>query len=275
MQDRRVIRGANFDHVAVAGESVASLEARYGGQLGGRPLAGGRPPGFVWRQLEFANGGVVEMLEPDRVEQNDFLRRFLDRNGPGPHHFTFTVPDFGIALGEAAGAGYPPVGIDQSDDDWKEAFLHPKDAPGVVVQLAESHEHHDHPDHGASDPSAEFVYVAHAVRSLEDGLRLFERLLGGARSGDGAGPGHRWVELGWTGPGRLRLLEPVGPGVLEEWLGDRPGRVHHLAFAVADPAAVRGAVARDGRWWVEPAVNDGTRLVLVPDAAGLAASTPL
>jgi hypothetical protein len=270
-----VIRGANFDHVAVAGESRATLEVRYGGQLGGRPLAEGRSPGFLWAQLEYVNGAVVEMLEPDRVHENDFLRRFLDRNGPGPHHLTFTIPQFEVALEQAAAAGYPPIGIDASDPAWKEAFLHPKDAPGVVVQLAESHEHHEHPVHPPSGPSAEFVYVAHAVRSLERGLGLFERLLGGVRSGGGIGADYRWVELGWSGPGRVRLLEPATPGVLDEWLGDRPGRVHHLAFAIADPAGVPGAVTRDGHWWTEPGANHGTRLCLVPDAASLSSTTPL
>ena len=275
MQDPRVIRGANFDHVAVAGESRDVLETRYRHQLGGEPLAGGRSPGFVWAQLEYANGAVVEMLEPDRVEENDFLRRFLDRQGPGPHHFTFTVPSFGAALEEAAAAGYPPVGIDESDRDWKEAFLHPKEAPGVVVQLAESHEHHGHPIHGPPGPSPAFVYVAHAVRSLEDGLRLFEHLLGGVRAGAGTGPGYRWVELGWAGPGRVRLLEPAGPGTLDGWLRDRPGRVHHLAFSLPDPAAVPGAVTGDGFWRVEPDANHGTRLILVAEAASLAGSTPI
>jgi hypothetical protein len=275
MQDHRVIRGANFDHVAVAGESGHDLEDRYGGQLGGQPLAGGRSPGFIWAQLEYVNGAVVEMLEPDRVEENDFLRRFLDRNGPGPHHVTFTVPRFEVALEEARAAGYAPVGIDESQRDWKEAFLHPRDAPGVVVQLAESHEHPEHPVHSPSTRPAEFVYVAHAVRSLEEGLRLFERLLGGVRAGGGTGPGYRWVELGWAGPGRIRLLEPTGPGALDEWLGDRAGRVHHLAFSVAEPAAVPGAVERDGHWGVEPDGNLGTRLILVAGAASLAGSTPI
>lgn len=256
-----MIRGADFDHVAVAAGSGAVLDARYRGELGGRPLAGGKPPGFIWNQVEFANGAVVEMLEPDRVEENDFLQRFLDRQGPGPHHLTFKVPDFGVALDAAAAAGYPPVSIDDSDPDWKEAFLHPKDAPGVVVQLAESHEHHESPVSDPSGPAAAFNHVAHGVRTLDEGLRLFEGLLGGARTASGDRP-HRWVELGWDGPGRVRLVEPAGPGGLDEWIGERVGRVHHLAFSVAEPAAISGAVERDGRWWVDPADNFGTRLLL-------------
>ncbi len=271
-----MIEGAGFDHVALAGESRAALGARYRDELGGRPLAEGPSAGFVWAQVAYANGAVVEMLEPERVEENDFLRRFLDRNGPGPHHMTFTVPRFETALREAAGGGYPPVAVDDSHPDWKEAFLHPKDAPGVVVQLAESHEeHHAPPAPARSGDCATFLYVAHAVRALDEGLRLFERLLGGARSGEGGGPGHRWVELAWSGPGRLRLVEPTGPGALEDWLGGRVGRVHHLAFALGEPGAVAGAHPGRSCSWVEPAANHGTRLLLVAEAVALASEIPL
>ena len=49
------------------------------------------------------------------------------------------------------------------------------------------------------------------------------------------------------------------------WMGDRRGRVHHLAFAVAEPAAVRDAVPLgDGLWQVPPEANLGVRLVLAP-----------
>lgn len=270
-----VIKGADLDHVALAAESRAVLEPRYAGQLGGVAIAGGPSPGFVWGQFEYANGMVVELLEPDRIEENDFLRRFLDRSGPGPHHLTFKVPDLRAALGTAGAAGYTPVGMDDTDPRWKEAFLHPKDAPGVVIQLAESHEDHQHPVHEASASAAELVHVGHAVRSLDDGLRLFEGLLGAVRTGEGAARTHRWIDLRWPGPGRVRLLVPTGPGDVDEWLGNRAGRVHHLAFSIPDPASVPDASAHDGHWCVEPEANHGTRLILGTDPATLSASLSL
>lgn len=280
-----MIDGADLDHVALAGESRAALEKRYAGDLGGLALAEGPGYGFWWAQLEFANGMALEMLEPNRVEDNDFLRRFLDRNGPGPHHLTFKVPDFHVALEEAERAGYSPVGVNESDPDWKEAFLHPKDAPGVVVQLAESHEHVVHPTAGPGRARAALSHVGHAVASLEEGRRLFVGLLGGEVLAGGEETGHRWEELGWPGPGRVRLLAPTGDGPLRDWLGPRAGRVHHLAFSVEDPASVPDVAAYDvtslaagtpgpedggsagnsasaGTWVVEPSHNLGTRLVL-------------
>ncbi|HEV2369405.1 MAG TPA: VOC family protein, partial [Acidimicrobiales bacterium] len=222
-----MIDGADLNHVAVAAESRADLEVRYATQLGGHPRAEGPSPGFVWAQLVYSNGMVVEMLEPAQVEDNDFLRRFLDRNGPGPHHLTFTVPDFGAALDAVRTSGYSPVAVNDSDPAWKEAFLHPKDATGVVVQLAEAHEEADVPPDGAPDagpavaplPAAVLVHVAHAVRSLEDGLRLFGSLLDGTVIGEGRAPDHRWLDVRWPGPGRVRLMTPTGPGPVDAWLG--------------------------------------------------------
>ena len=262
-----MIDGADLDHIALAAETRPELEVRYAGELGGKPLAAGLGPGFRWAQLVYANGMVVEMLDPDRVEHNDFLRRFLDRSGPGPHHLTFKVPDFGAALEAARVAGYHPVGIDESDPHWKEAFLHPKDAPGVVVQLAESHEPIEDLD-PTFFPITRLAHVGHAVAAMDEGMRLFAGLLGAETVEEGKEDGYVWRELGWPGPGRVRLLQPSGPGPVADWLGQRRGRVHHLAFAVAEPkqiagAAEAGSAPGEGEYWsVDPSDNLGTRLLL-------------
>src|SRR3954454_6903271 len=126
----------DLDHVAVATEDQHDAWPRYAGDLAGRWGAGGATPGFWSGQVSYANGMKVEVLEPHMVEQNDFLRRFLDRNGPGPHHVTYKVKDIVAALELVEAAGYRPVSVDISNPNWKEAFIHPKDAPGIVVQLA-------------------------------------------------------------------------------------------------------------------------------------------
>src|SRR4051812_30900956 len=245
----------DLDHVAVAAEDQHHLWPRYAGDLGGVWVGGGGTPGFWSGQVQFANGMKVEVLEPFAVEQNDFLRRFLDRSGPGPHHLTYKVADLPAALAAAEAAGYRPVGVDLSDPGWQEAFLHPKDAPGVVVQLA--HSAYGDGDGGEGDgwggappqpmpasrvaEPAALTYVGHAVAALDDGLRLFAGLLGGRETATGEDEAARWTELGWPGPGRIRLLEPRSSGSpLAAWLGERRGRVHHIAFTIAEPAAVTG-----------------------------------
>jgi catechol 2,3-dioxygenase-like lactoylglutathione lyase family enzyme len=261
-----VITNIDLDHVAVAVERHTDAWPRYVGELGGRWLSGGDSVGFAAAQVSYANGMKVEALQPASVDRNDFLRRFLDASGPGVHHLTFKVADIRAALAAAEDAGIQPVGVDLSEPDWQEAFLHPKQARGVVVQLAQSSGSWsspapaDLPAPPAGDP-ATLARVTHAVATLDDGLALFADLLGGERVGEGEGPDGRWAELTWPGPGRVRLLEPAGHG--RGWLGDRPGRVHHLAFELDDPGAVAGArPLGEGGWEVAPEDNLGVRLVL-------------
>lgn len=237
----------DLDHVAVAVERWADAWPRYVGLLGGEWVAGGGAPGFASAQVRYSNEMKVEVLAPNQTEQNDFLRRFLDASGPGPHHLTYKVPDLGAALDEASSAGFDPVGVDLRDPEWKEAFLHPKQAQGVVIQLAESHGSWTSPppadlptpEHGRP---ARLDHVAHAVADLDDGLTLFAGLLGGQQtnSGEDDAAESRWVDLTWPGSGRVRLVSPsTRSSQLHDVLAGRPGRVHSLAFSGpgADEAA--------------------------------------
>jgi catechol 2,3-dioxygenase-like lactoylglutathione lyase family enzyme len=213
----------------------------------------------------------LEILAPHDVAHNDFLRRFLDRNGPGPHHLTFKVPDIHAVLTAAEAAGYSLVNVDLADPHWKEAFIHPKDGPGVLIQLAQVSEGdwRTPPPEGfpirRDGERASLVRVTHAVARLDDGLRAFAQVLGGRESGQGETAGGRWIDLEWPGQGRLRLIEPKGPrSPLREWIGARPGRIHHVAFEMANPRAVPGArPLSEGTWEVAPEDNLGVRLVLL------------
>jgi catechol 2,3-dioxygenase-like lactoylglutathione lyase family enzyme len=269
-----MIEDITLDHVALGTEHQRDAWPRYRGDLAGIWLGdGGDLKGFLSSQARFANGMKVEFLEPYRVEDNDFLRRFLDRNGPGPHHLTYKVKNIVAALAETEAAGYRPVGVSLDSDDWKEAFLHPKDAPGIVVQLAQAaHTGRDVAEPAADDTAprvpepATLVRVVHAVASMHDGLRLFAGLLGGEETGRGEDEAATWVDLAWPGPGRIRVLAPCDEhSPVATWLDGRAGRLHHLAFTVDRPGEVPDAVAlADGSWEVPPERNLGVRLILSP-----------
>ena len=254
-----MIRDIDLDHVAIAVERQDEVWPRYVGDLAGKFLGGGDTIGFSTAQVGFANRMRLEVLEPHAVEQNDFLRRFLDRNGPGPHHVTYKVKDIVAALATAEAAGYTPVSVDLRDPYWKEAFLHPKQSWGTVVQIAQASaewrgEGRQTPERRTETP-ATFDHMALAVASIEGASGLFAELLGGARVDEGDG----WVELGWPGPGRIRLLERP------DELDGRIGRVSHLTFTCERPDEIVGAEpADDGTFIIDAADNLGTRLVLRP-----------
>ena len=124
-----------FDHIAIAMRRMADAPAVLVGALGGVP-AWGSPSGvFRWGVWTFEGGGAIEILEP--IGDDGFLHRFLER-GPGVHHVTFKVPSLDEICARAQEEGYDVVGRDDSDPSWKEAFLHPKQALGIVVQFAEA-----------------------------------------------------------------------------------------------------------------------------------------
>jgi catechol 2,3-dioxygenase-like lactoylglutathione lyase family enzyme len=250
--------GTVLDHIAVAVERWTDAWPRYVHQLGGTWHSGGVNTGFSPAQLRYANGTKVEILQPWEPEANPFLRRFLDHSGPGPHHLTFKVPDIEDALERAERVGFEPVGVQLSDPHWKEGFLHPRQATGVVVQLAQADYDWSSPAPEGFPPTrprasrASLLHVTHAVRDLDSTLGLFHELLGGAVTGRARAPGGTWesVDVAWAGPLTLRLVAPTsgaGPTTpLRTWLGDRPGRVHHLAFALPGPGpAVDDFPARD------------------------------
>jgi len=236
----------DLDHVALATRDVAPVLDFLVGELGGLVLFGGNGPGFRPMQVRLGDeieGMTVELLEPWDVEHNDFLERFLVRHGEGAHHLTFKVDDLEAILERVRQSGFQPVGIDLSDSEWKEAFLHPREAHGTVVQLAESHHDfatraellahvHEHgpnahpqwwPDPPPPGGRAGFLRrVVVATPSLAATLGFFAGLLQGHEVAAGEG----WVELGWPGGARVKL---------EHRPGSPPGVDRLEADAVGDP----------------------------------------
>ncbi len=215
-------------------------------ELGATILSGGQLPGFRPMQVRLGDGDygmTVELLEPWEPATNDFLARFLDRHGDGPHHLTIKVDDFDAALDAVRATGRDVVGVNRADPWWHEAFIVPRDAFGTVVQLAAQP-----PDAGfpvrfarvrARGPDGEPAWWPAVPPRAPDPVRLrqvvlrtgdvkagrafFGDLLGGEVLTDGSG----FVELGWPGGGRLRLEDGAEPGGISrlELEGDLPERV--------------------------------------------------
>ena len=98
--------------------------------------------GIRYRPFEI-NGDRMELLEP--TTEDSPVARFLKSNGgPGVHHITFEVDDLDVALAELEKRGGRVAyrhtyadGVTFEGKKWREAFVHPKDALGVLIHLAE------------------------------------------------------------------------------------------------------------------------------------------
>ena len=177
-----------FDHIAIGMSRMVDATEMLVGTLGGVP-AYGQPSGvFRWGSWTFEGGGTIEILEP--MGDHGFLHRFLDERGPGVHHVTFKVPSLDEVTNRAERAGYDVVGRDDTEPEWKEAFLHPKQALGIVVQFAESvggddePSAHWQPPPGPPDPPAPVAIVGLRLRahSRERARRQWETVLEGRPS---------------------------------------------------------------------------------------------
>jgi len=207
-----------LDHVAVGLRRLADAPALAVGELGGSPLAGGPGPGFRWAQWRYAGGGVLEFLEP-AGPPGGFLHRFLDARGPGIHHVTFKVRDLAGRAERAAALGYEVTGYDDSNPGWKECFLHPKQAQGIVVQMAESIPELDqYVDPGfafpegppAAEPPARIVGLRLVARSAAAARRQWVELLGARCEERGGELRLRWPDS------PLRLFVEIDAGAERE-----------------------------------------------------------
>ena len=225
-----------LDHVALATRDVTEPLATLVGHLGGTVLSGGEWIGFRPMQVFLGNdtGGMkVELLEPWDVDRNDFLERFLQRHGAGPHHLTFKVDDLPTTIERVSAAGLTPVGVDLTLPEWREAFLLPRDAHGTVIQLADSNlatglpldEYRAATTNGVigtptwwPDPPvrapdrARLRCVVLRVRDGSAARRFFGDLLGGSPTAPATEDA---FELEWPGGGRLsfEVVPDAAPGI--------------------------------------------------------------
>ncbi|MCP3987499.1 MAG: hypothetical protein GY724_00355, partial [Actinomycetia bacterium] len=271
-----------MDHVALASRQAWDNMTRYCYQLGGEWLGGpdpgevdGKNNGFYFSQVGFEDGAKLELLEPIDDDGSEFIRRYLDRNGPGPHHITFKVSDFDHALDAVGAAGYDVVSVNRSDPDWHEAFLHPKQSHGIVIQLAY---HRTHDDDGADETNwvnetqlpaslrsrlPVLAEVEHLVADLESATKLFAGPLEMEEHEQGSDSNGQYVVL-TDGPWRLKLTRPANQS-WQHWLGPRPGRLFQLHFELTEPGTVPGAEPLGaGLYQIAPEHNLGTRLLLSP-----------
>jgi methylmalonyl-CoA/ethylmalonyl-CoA epimerase len=213
-----------LDHVAIGTRVLTDGWQLFGGLLGGTWAYGGDSPGYWWGQLRFAGGPMIELLTPTGGPDAAFLERFLHSRGPGPHHLNFHVPDIEATLGRARAAGLEPVGVNLANARWKEAFLHPKSAHGVVIQVAQQSGPGPQPPPPAGLPApaapSALTLVEHHVADLTGAVLLYEQVLDGevvARDAAAA-------DLTWPGGGTIRLKQSaaVSLGALGDLHFSRP-----------------------------------------------------
>lgn len=127
-----------IDHLGIAVRTLADALPLYRDRLG---LAVGGVEEVPQEKVRVAflplGDTRLELLEP--TDDSSAVARFIERRGEGLHHVCFEVDDLDALLSGAAGGalqllpGYPRPGAAGS----RVAFLHPRSAGGVLIELVE------------------------------------------------------------------------------------------------------------------------------------------
>ncbi len=82
-------------------------------------------------------GSEVELVRPTSLDSG--LGRYLEKRGPGMHHICLEVDDIDGMLAQLKEKGVQLINEEPkvSADGRKYAFIHPKSANGVMVELYE------------------------------------------------------------------------------------------------------------------------------------------
>jgi methylmalonyl-CoA/ethylmalonyl-CoA epimerase len=127
-----------IDHVSIAVRDYEKAKKFFMGVLGAIPgsQASDDLMKFKWLISSAGDLSRLEIISP--TGEGSFLDGFLkDREG-GVHHITFQTLDLQKAKATLDAAGIPYFGENEYPGGvWKEIFIHPKDAFGVLIQIAE------------------------------------------------------------------------------------------------------------------------------------------
>jgi methylmalonyl-CoA/ethylmalonyl-CoA epimerase len=94
---------------------------------------------FDFEYQPFRLGGAeMQLVSP--YDQSSVISSFLMKRGQGFHHVTFEVEDLEGAVRELEAKGVTIASRHTYQEplegsSWKDAFIHPRDAFGVLVQL--------------------------------------------------------------------------------------------------------------------------------------------
>lgn len=132
------MRLQRIDHVGYAvedlEEAIAYHERLYGAEVAHRERM---ERDGVNEALLAVGPSFIQLLEPTRPDSP--VAKFLERNGPGVHHVGYGVEDVDATLEHLK-----TLGVELVDDHPRPgsrgctvAFLHPKGAMGVLVELVE------------------------------------------------------------------------------------------------------------------------------------------
>ena len=129
-----------IDHVSLAVNNYEKAVEFFTKILGATPQSQGAEGGnleYFWHIFALGDLSRFEIIKKT-VEKGSFLDKFLEnKEDGGIHHITLQTPDIEKFKKNLDDSGIPYFGYRTVGNNWKELFIHPKHAFGVLLQIAE------------------------------------------------------------------------------------------------------------------------------------------
>ena len=126
------------DHIGIAVESLEAAKRLYGEVFGLKLLFEEEVPTEKVRVAAYDGGGMrIELLES--TSPDGPIGRHVASRGPGIHHVCYRVDDVAATLQELIAAGVRTIDTAPRPGagGCRVAFVHPKGAGGVLVELSQ------------------------------------------------------------------------------------------------------------------------------------------
>lgn len=130
---------SRIDHVSLAVRDQKRAEHFFRDVLGAVACVGsmGSPQmKYFWQIFSLGDLSRLEIISP--TGKGSYLEGFLKHREGGVHHITLQTPDLRRTMKHLEEKGIPFFGYNEYYGAvWKEIFIHPRHAFGVLIQIAE------------------------------------------------------------------------------------------------------------------------------------------
>ena len=127
-----------LDHVSIGVFDIGAAQKLFCDQLGGKLLkdaGNSNDEAFSW--ITFLLGGKkIELVTPHQTGEGG-VGRYLEKNGEGFHHLSFSVEDLEAAKAFCDSNQLRVLGYSPEASSFRHFYLHPKDTFGALIQVFE------------------------------------------------------------------------------------------------------------------------------------------
>ncbi len=128
---------SRIDHVSLAVKDFEKAKNFFMEILGAIPCRNAEDDNLRYYWEIFSVGDLSRMELIKATGEGSFLDNFLESRTNGAHHITVETPDLNQFRKKLEEKGVPYFGYREASGNWKELFIHPRDAFGILIQVAE------------------------------------------------------------------------------------------------------------------------------------------